>query len=170
MYLAPEKNKLLKSIIVLAVTRSPKLIAAGGIIRRGERERGVQKFSKSIEGGLLLRTLKYYYGRQNHHFIPSVSFSDHTVILFCYYCYTFKDSGDRYLKNGLSKTIAHVIQHANFHPYRVHLTLQLTSPYLEKPTNNDKYINKRERLFIQQTMCVSKKCVFQTICVQKKKY
>ena len=28
--------------------------------------------------------------------------------------------------------------------------------YLEKPTNNEKYINKRDRLFIHQTMCVSK--------------
>ena len=57
---------------------------------------------------------------------------------------------DRYLKNGVSKSIVH--KYVNFQLYRVHpggaigdLDLNLTI--------GDKFINKRVRRFIHQTIC-----------------
>ena len=48
-------------------------------------------------------------------------------------------------KKGVSKSIVHVIKHANFQLYRV-------QSYLESLRIGDKFINKRVWLFIHQTM------------------
>ena len=46
--------------------------------------------------------------------------------------------------------IAHVIEHANSQFYRKY-------PVLEKPTNDGKYINKRDRLFMHYFLMWEKK-------------
>ena len=57
-----------------------------------------------------------------------------------------------YLKNGLLRSIAHVIKHANFQLYRVHMTELFTNL-----TIDTKFINKRVQLFIHQTICQEEK-------------
>ena len=61
---------------------------------------------------------------------------------------------DRYLQNGLSISIVNVIEHINFRLYIGHTLPELQ--YLEKTTNDGRYINKLDRLFVHQTMYVSK--------------
>ena len=46
-------------------------------------------------------------------------------------------------KNGVLKSIVHVIKHAN---------------YLENQTMDNKLTNKRVLFFVHQTMCLSKTC------------
>ena len=58
---------------------------------------------------------------------------------------------DRYLKNGESNNIAHVIKHANFQLYRAYPARVIW----KKLTTDGKYVNKRVRLFINQTRCLS---------------
>ena len=52
---------------------------------------------------------------------------------------------ERYLKNSLSKSIAHVIKHANFQLYRAY-----NAGVIWKSTIDDKYIYKRVRLHTHQ--------------------
>ena len=53
---------------------------------------------------------------------------------------------DRHLKNGVSKSIVRVINYVNFQLYRVN-----PDGVIWKLTIDDKFINKRARLFIHQT-------------------
>ena len=52
------------------------------------------------------------------------------------------------LKKKVSKSIVHVIKHAKFQLYRLHPDRVI----LENLTFDDKFVNKRVRLFIHQTM------------------
>ena len=67
----------------------------------------------------------------------------------CRFMFYLSTSGhmDRYLKNCVSKSFVYVIKHANFHDG------------VRKSENIDnKFVNKRVRLSIHQTMCLSKTC------------
>ena len=59
---------------------------------------------------------------------------------------------DRCLKNGVLKSIVHVIKDANFQLYRLHPD----GVVIENLIIDDKFINKRLRLSIHQTMSLKR--------------
>ena len=59
-------------------------------------------------------------------------------------------------KNSVSESIVHVTKHINFQLYKVH-------PDKVNLTIDSRFINKRVRLFIRQTMCEEEKIIFNII-------
>ena len=107
-------------------------------------------FHKNIPYLILCQWTKFQY----HTFFASEDIKQNVLLSFYLgssWRHKLQRHIGRYIKNGISKNIVHVMKHVNFQLYRAHPD----GVIWKKMTIDDKYINKRVWIFTHQTMFVS---------------